>query len=81
MFSLTEGKMRRNKKDQKSSRRPNAPPPAPHSIFDRYWYKTWIYECPCCGAGDRYRERQYTPKPEDPRLRTVFHDRWCGNTC
>jgi hypothetical protein len=28
-----------------------------------YWYKHYITECPICGRGHHYRERQYTPAP------------------
>ena len=48
---------------------------------EKYWYKTYVYECPCCGAGKTIKEREYGPKPTNPNDRVVFIDRWCGNTC
>ena len=31
----------------------------------KYWYLIWIGECPLCGRDKGYRERQYTPRPEN----------------
>ncbi len=44
-----------------------------------YWYKRFITECPVCGRGDDYRERQYSERPEDPRDRVQYDQRydWC----
>ena len=46
----------------------------------KYWYKFFIYECPICGRGDTYKERQYTPKPEDGSERYDFavHYDYCN---
>ena len=30
-----------------------------------YWYFIWYGECPVCGSSKGYRERRYTPKPEE----------------
>jgi len=32
----------------------------------KYWYKFFCGECPLCGRGTSYKERQYSPKPVDP---------------
>lgn len=37
------------------------------------WYKRYITECPICGRGYDVRERQYTPKPEDPADRVDYN--------
>ena len=31
----------------------------------KYWYLFIITECPLCGNGEKYKERQYTEKPSD----------------
>jgi len=31
----------------------------------KYWYFFWWGECPVCGRDQSYRERRYTPKPEN----------------
>ena len=34
-------------------------------VKKKYWYKTYITECPVCFGGDTVRERQYSwPPPE-----------------
>lgn len=45
----------------------------------KYWYLITITECPVCGRGDTYRERQYTKKPKDDSKRYVFEQiyDWC----
>lgn len=43
----------------------------------KHWYKTITEECPVCGRGRTYRERQYTPKPADSNDRyeyTPYYD-------
>jgi hypothetical protein len=35
-------------------------------IVGPYWYHTTIYMCVLCGYEDKYKERRYDPKPEDP---------------
>lgn len=44
-----------------------------------YWYKFTTLYCPVCGREEKYKERQYTEKPEDNLERHVFEDRydWC----
>ena len=44
-----------------------------------YWYLTTIEYCPVCGSEAKYRERQYTEKPEDWEDRNIMHTRydWC----
>lgn len=37
-----------------------------------HWYKRFISECPVCGRGDDVRERQFSPRPEDPRDRVEY---------
>lgn len=41
-----------------------------------YWYKTFIQYCPVCGreAFKETKERQYSPKPEDPSERTSIKE-------
>jgi len=34
-------------------------------MINKYWYMTYIIECPVCGSTDRYRERKYTERPLD----------------
>lgn len=41
---------------------------------NKYWYKITYVECPMCGKSTEYRERQYTPKPEDFRERISYED-------
>jgi hypothetical protein len=45
----------------------------------KYWYLITIHECPLCGRGNTYRERQYSPKPEDPAQRVHYEQifDWC----
>ena len=45
----------------------------------KYWYKIVHAYCPVCGGGSDYRERQFTPKPEDPADRHFWEDvyDWC----
>lgn len=43
------------------------------------WYFLAIHECPLCGSGREYRERRYTPKPEDPTDRFEFRWLACPN--
>ena len=38
----------------------------------KYWYLFTYYECPLCGYGEEYKERQYTPKPEDAKDRREY---------
>lgn len=37
-----------------------------------FWYKIHVGECPVCGSQQGYRERQYTPKPENIEDRYVY---------
>lgn len=45
----------------------------------KYWYLIVYAECPVCGRDYSYRERQYTPRPEDPQQRHRYevHYDWC----
>lgn len=45
----------------------------------KYWYEIYIYECALCGHGNTYRERRYTPKPDDPQQRYHFTETCCGH--
>lgn len=38
----------------------------------KYWYKITYEECPMCGNGRTWRERQYSPKPENPKERIFW---------
>jgi len=38
----------------------------------KYWYYTTRNICPVCGEGDTYRERRYTPRPENKDERTEW---------
>lgn len=38
----------------------------------KYWYMTYIDECPVCGRGNTERKRMYTPKPENPADRYEY---------
>lgn len=46
----------------------------------KYWIKFTTRECPICGRGGEYRERQYTEKPKDPaeRYKWVAMYDWCN---
>ena len=43
-----------------------------------YWYLTESWECVLCGRTHTYRERQYTPRPEDWLARNKRHDDACS---
>jgi hypothetical protein len=43
----------------------------------KYWYLVEIWSCVLCGKEKKIRERQYTPKPKDPSMRTVWHEDAC----
>ena len=45
----------------------------------KYWYHTEIWSCVLCGRETKYKERRYTPKPENYGDRNVWHDDACGN--
>lgn len=54
-----------------------------HKSTDRvnqkpHWYKCYSTECVLCGRGDEWRERQYTPKPDDPMERHEYRQYACG---
>jgi hypothetical protein len=42
------------------------------AIKGKYWYFKSLHECPVCGRSDTYRERRYTPKPENPQDRCEY---------
>lgn len=46
----------------------------------KYWYLITTIECVVCGRIDRYKERKYTPKPEDFSERVVIKQDMC-DTC
>ena len=42
-----------------------------------YWYLYTVHECPVCGYGEIYKERQTTPKPskwEDRHKWSAYYD-------
>jgi hypothetical protein len=46
----------------------------------KYWIFIEIWECPVCGDGNTYRERRYTPRPENlaERRKFVQHYDYCN---
>jgi hypothetical protein len=38
----------------------------------KYWYRFTVVECPVCGGGEQFKEREYTPKPKDPSKRHTY---------
>lgn len=40
----------------------------------KYWYKVYIHYCPVCGSEKRYRERQYSLRPEKREDRISWSD-------
>lgn len=44
----------------------------------KYWYEVDIYQCVICGIERQYRERKYTPKPENYWERVHVHDEGCS---
>ena len=46
----------------------------------KYWLFITHHYCPVCGGGHTYRERRFTPKPEDPNERVEWVDAydWCN---
>ena len=44
----------------------------------KYWYKIDIYECVLCGRTKTYRERKYTPRPDNANERIHFHQDGCS---
>ena len=38
----------------------------------KYWYMRFIGECPVCGRDKGYRERRYTPRPENASERVTY---------
>jgi len=42
-----------------------------------YWYFKTVYCCVLCGRETVYRERKYTPKPENPGDRQTWYDDAC----
>ncbi len=43
-----------------------------------YWYFYTTYECALCGRTKRYKERKYTPKPDDRMKRGSWHQDACS---
>ena len=46
----------------------------------KYWYKYYYYYCPVCGRENVYKERRYTPKPENYEDRHKVEEcyDWCN---
>ncbi len=44
---------------------------------NKYWYHTETWSCVLCGHETVYKERRYTPKPEKPGDRQVWHENAC----
>lgn len=42
-----------------------------------YWYKIYQVECVLCGHSDEWRERMFTPKPEDAKERYDYRQDAC----
>jgi hypothetical protein len=42
-----------------------------------HWYLIHTEECVLCGRGSTWRERMFTPKPEDPADRYSFTQYAC----
>ena len=42
-----------------------------------HWYKKTVYYCVLCGHEDVYRERMYTPRPEEYHQRIDVHETAC----
>lgn len=42
-----------------------------------YWYHTTIFSCVLCWHEEVYRERRYTPKPDDPAKRYEYIETAC----
>ena len=47
--------------------------------MQKYWYYTTIYECVLCGRQTKYRERRYTPKPENWEDRYDYNQEACND--
>lgn len=45
---------------------------------ETYWYKQWIRECALCGYTQKYKWREFTPKPDDPNQRIEFEQTACS---
>jgi hypothetical protein len=44
-----------------------------------HWYKISTWYCVLCGHEDTYRERMFTPRPEDHNQRRTLHETACGH--
>lgn len=42
-----------------------------------YWYFTYVHFCPPCGGEERWRERRYGLKPNDPGKRQSWEQHLC----
>lgn len=42
----------------------------------KYWYKTYMYECPVCGMQDIIKQRVYTEKPVEFEYRFQLIQRY-----
>lgn len=47
----------------------------------KYWYKNFIQECPVCGRGRQWKERQYTPAPPRYDQSRWDYDGWAYDGC
>jgi len=45
----------------------------------KHWYFITVYICPVCGREEEYRERRYTPRPEnwEDRNKIIEEYNWC----
>jgi len=46
-----------------------------------HWYKNYIEECPVCGRGRQWRERQFTPAPEKHSMERWDYDGMAYDWC
>ncbi len=56
---------------------PTKPPEGTAPTPPGYWYRFSITECVLCGATETLKERQYTPKPNDPAERYDYSQYAC----
>jgi hypothetical protein len=45
-----------------------------HPPRQKYWYLIEHHTCPICGQTTTFRERQYTPKPENQSDRVFYFE-------
>ena len=44
-----------------------------------HWYMIHTWYCVLCGREDTYRERRYTPRPEEPQQRVDLQEMACDD--